>query len=392
MTATLHRALPAQISAVGDRQFRAIASNSDVGRDGLRLVTAGIDFSEYMKNHPVLLYGHDMMAAIGRCLALWVSGDNLIGTFEFAPAGVSDVADRTCGLLKARCLNSLSLGFDALEIGPPDKKTGVRIVSKTLLLEISVVAVPALASASVLERTRSLPDRAKVLLTSARDHLAMARTHSDVIADAIKQRRLAAADEPHARLFDNIRGARAALDEVDDRSPSPGRRLSDAMRYVYGASAYHRDLGDALDARSIPQARTAHAAMSEKLRGAKVAVDDLLGLAPVPDDGSLGKLADSSKQGTSKTLADTYSDAGSDAGVAHSYRPTETLPLSAWLAHRAHQHALAVSGCSTMIQPWAADTGVDATFAQRQADLARIGNKSWNPKARAAALAKLFPR
>ena len=145
-----HRVFSASARAVGDREFRAIVSNSDPGRDGMVISTDGLDFAEYMRN-PVLLYQHLPQEPIGRCLALRRSGDNLVGRFEFAPAGVSDTADRARGLLKASCLNILSIGFDITEIAPP--KNGIRTASKAILLEVSVVSVPALPSAQVIERS-----------------------------------------------------------------------------------------------------------------------------------------------------------------------------------------------------------------------------------------------
>jgi hypothetical protein len=113
----------------------------------------------------------------------------------------------------------------------------------------------------------------------------------------------------------------------------------------------------------------------------------LLDRSTVPDDGSLGVLADPADQGTSRPLSEQM-DPNSKTTAAHSY-----LPLSVRVAAAAHRHQLAVSGCASMIpRARAGDTAGDATFAARQADLQRLGNRSWNPKAKAAALARLFPR
>lgn len=208
-----HRVFSASARAVGDREFRAIVSNSDPGRDGMVISTDGLDFAEYMRN-PVLLYQHLPQEPIGRCLALRRSGDNLVGRFEFAPAGVSDTADRARGLLKASCLNILSIGFDITEIAPP--KNGIRTASKAILLEVSVVSVPALPSAQVIERSfrEKKGDRAEQLLESAARDAAEAAEHHRALGYALDAGTRAEADRAHGRVGRALRACRSALEEI----------------------------------------------------------------------------------------------------------------------------------------------------------------------------------
>jgi hypothetical protein len=67
---------------------------------------SGIDTRPYRQN-PVLVSNHDPSTPVGKCVGLHVAENELRGTGEFAPAGVSQRSDAVCALLKAGVLNSV---------------------------------------------------------------------------------------------------------------------------------------------------------------------------------------------------------------------------------------------------------------------------------------------
>ncbi len=146
----LTRTLAAAIEPLGPREITARASDETPGRDGLILKTAGIGLANFRRN-PVVLAGHDPDRPVGTCTRIAAVGNALLADISFAPGGISATADEVCALCKAGVLNGLSIGFDVLEMGPP-KRGEPRTVLRSDLLEISIVAVPALASALVLSR------------------------------------------------------------------------------------------------------------------------------------------------------------------------------------------------------------------------------------------------
>jgi hypothetical protein len=87
-------------AGLGERQFRFTASTSTLGRDGNIVEPSGIDTRAYRQN-PVVLSNHDPSTPVGKCVGLHVAENELRGTGEFAPAGVSQRSDEVCALLKA---------------------------------------------------------------------------------------------------------------------------------------------------------------------------------------------------------------------------------------------------------------------------------------------------
>src|SRR5215472_9897127 len=81
--------------------------------------------------------------------------DALEAQVDFAPQGVSDIADQVCGLVKAGVINAVSIGSQPLDqepLDPRDRRAGTKI-SRSELLECSFVALPADRNAIVLERS-----------------------------------------------------------------------------------------------------------------------------------------------------------------------------------------------------------------------------------------------
>jgi hypothetical protein len=93
------------------------------------------ELSETMRAHSQL------QVEIGRLEALG----------EFAPEGVSELADEYCALAKAGVINAVSVGFISLA-REPLREGGWRFASWELL-ELSLVSVPANPNALVIERS-----------------------------------------------------------------------------------------------------------------------------------------------------------------------------------------------------------------------------------------------
>ena len=140
-------------SIIGERQIRVIASAQEADRAGDIVVQEGIDLTAYRSN-PVILWQHDPTQPIGRASAVAVMGGTLQAVIEFAPPGISSKADEICALYKAGILSAISIGFDPLEADPIDPRypRGPQRYTKSELLEISCVAVPAQPSALTIER------------------------------------------------------------------------------------------------------------------------------------------------------------------------------------------------------------------------------------------------
>lgn len=126
------------------RTIAFIASHEKVDRDSELILVEGIEVSEFLKN-PVLLQQHNTRGvAVGRVTSLrkaMIDGaPALVGEAVFPDRPSSDeaLADVRAGLL-----NSVSIGFRALELEGPrvPGQTG-HTYTKTRLIEISLVTLP----------------------------------------------------------------------------------------------------------------------------------------------------------------------------------------------------------------------------------------------------------
>ncbi len=127
-----------------------------VSTDGHVIDVRGIDLTNFRKV-PIVLYQHDPTQPIGTCTAIAVENDVLAAKIEFAPAGISTVADQACSMCKAGILRGISIGFDPDETTavPLDKSKprGGKRYTNSELLEISVVSIPADTGATVVARS-----------------------------------------------------------------------------------------------------------------------------------------------------------------------------------------------------------------------------------------------
>jgi HK97 family phage prohead protease len=138
--------------AAGDqRTIRAIINTEDQASDGLTLLVSGMDASRHLRSRTVL-FSHVPEWPIARTVDLInvYSPTRTEAVIRFSAAGISPKADEVLGQIRDGVLNSVSIGFTVDK--PPENRGGRRVVTAWSLLEISVVAVPALASAEIIER------------------------------------------------------------------------------------------------------------------------------------------------------------------------------------------------------------------------------------------------
>src|SRR5262245_58971985 len=99
--AAVRKLAPASsLSVLGERQVRAICSTGSIDRAGEIVVQTEIATSAYRRN-PIVLAWHDRSRPVGRTIELGLVGGNLQALIEFAPPGISAVADQVCGLVKS---------------------------------------------------------------------------------------------------------------------------------------------------------------------------------------------------------------------------------------------------------------------------------------------------
>lgn len=167
------KAFAAQTSVMSDRQVRVIANTGTVDRTGEQVVLAGVNLANFLAN-PVILYQHDPNIPVGSASDVLVTPSGIEMTINFAPAGVSAKADEVCGLMKARVLNAVSIGFDPIETEPMNpadrgKKNAPQRYLMCDLMETSVVSIPADSGALVIQRTVKSAAAEKWTCAAAKD-------------------------------------------------------------------------------------------------------------------------------------------------------------------------------------------------------------------------------
>jgi HK97 family phage prohead protease len=105
------------------------------------------------RQNPVMLAQHDSNKPIGRWPSIEVQNGRLEALGEFAPEGVSELADEYCRLAKSGIIRAVSVGFIPIEYEP--RRGGGYLFKKWDLLELSLVSVPANPNALVIERRLS---------------------------------------------------------------------------------------------------------------------------------------------------------------------------------------------------------------------------------------------
>ena len=132
---------------------RVRITNSSVNSYGTRVLTAGLDISQYEKN-PVLLYMHERGTVIGYMKDLRLEGDELTGEPVFDEA--SELSQRCKKQWDFGSLRMVSIGIDIIETSesPEHILQGQSrpTITKSKLDEVSVVDIGANDDAIVLKK------------------------------------------------------------------------------------------------------------------------------------------------------------------------------------------------------------------------------------------------
>jgi len=152
------------------RTFTGIASTPELDRAGDLVDPAGVTFSASIP----LLFHHDRTRPIGRVqLAKSPSGVTFTASIPHVeePGALKDRVDEAWQSIKAGILTGVSIGYRILGDGVEYLKDGARKLTRTEICELSLVTIPANASASILlvkslAATPHRKDRAMKLTTA----------------------------------------------------------------------------------------------------------------------------------------------------------------------------------------------------------------------------------
>lgn len=126
-----------------EKGYRVVASTAAVDRQGDVIDQGGWELGNFLKN-PVMLWAHNYSALpVAKVLNLAINTLGLVAEYEFAPAEGNPMAQQIKALVDGGFINAVSVGFI------PKERSG-NTITKSELLEISFVPVPANQEALVL--------------------------------------------------------------------------------------------------------------------------------------------------------------------------------------------------------------------------------------------------
>jgi len=186
----LRRFASAQVSTLSDYEIDVTVCTSTADAlDGDVWVMSGVDLTRF-NAHPIVLFSHDMSQPIGRASNLKVTPAAITARVTFPQAGISPKADEVRGMVKAGIITGVSAGILPTQVEPLDKwnpHAGQR-VNKSILMEFSIVAVPADADSGVIGRSAgSVPRFGAPPATSMRA-AALQRARAPIYAERNERR------------------------------------------------------------------------------------------------------------------------------------------------------------------------------------------------------------
>jgi HK97 family phage major capsid protein/HK97 family phage prohead protease len=194
-----------------------VMSDESIDRYGDTITASGWQLANFKKN-PTALYGHDgsERLPIGRWENVRVVGKALLGSLRFAKRGTSAFTDAIRDLFQQKILNAVSVGFLPLKSEPLDPEKpwdGYRYLKQDLL-ECSVVAVPANASALIQRALASTPADIRQRLLATSGPTQPARKPGLITAKSGSPTRTG--DPPMTKLSEYIQADRAELIALND--------------------------------------------------------------------------------------------------------------------------------------------------------------------------------
>jgi HK97 family phage prohead protease len=112
------------------------------------LEPGGCQLDAFRRN-PIMLAQHSPDQPIGIWPSIQIKNGRLEALGEFAPEGVSELADEYCALAKSGVIKAVSVGFIPIAYEP--LREGGRRYTSWELIELSLVSVPANPNALVIE-------------------------------------------------------------------------------------------------------------------------------------------------------------------------------------------------------------------------------------------------
>ena len=151
-----------EIKEVSDdlREFKALITTDQVDREGDVVIPLGVRIKDFLDN-PIILHNHNKNEEVGRVMSIKPTRDGkaLEVHGKLLPKGSDPDADRTWEKVKHGVLNAISIGFGNAVFRYPSKKDietfgqkVKRVIFRSDLYEISLVAVPANPGAKIFER------------------------------------------------------------------------------------------------------------------------------------------------------------------------------------------------------------------------------------------------
>ena len=152
-------------AAPGD-PIRFVASTSDIARDGFIIDAAGWDLANFKRN-PVVQWAHNYFEPpIGKVTHIEVKDDQLLADVVFDQN--DEFARKIESKYRNGILNAVSVGFDIKQLEPAQGEQPMR-ATKTELLELSAVPVPADPGALAIRQQRGFRALGAELLKLADD-------------------------------------------------------------------------------------------------------------------------------------------------------------------------------------------------------------------------------
>lgn len=138
-------------SEVGDRTDVSCITTAKMDRQKEIVLPDQIDLTEYRDN-PIVLFSHNQEKPIGKCMWIKPNENGLIAKTQYASRPKKYEGeffpDFIFSLIQQQILRGKSIGFLPLEIADPtDEQLALnpdleRVITKSLLVEFSVVGVP----------------------------------------------------------------------------------------------------------------------------------------------------------------------------------------------------------------------------------------------------------
>jgi hypothetical protein len=154
-SSVIQRAAPphtVEFLGVGEREFGGIISTPAMDRYGDIVESSGCRYKAFLE-HGTILGQHDPYLAVATPIEVNTRPNRAYMSGLFPEPGVSEDADKYRRLVKARVLNSFSIGF-LPKRAEPLRGGGVHYLEWDLC-EVSIVSVPALTEAVITERSLS---------------------------------------------------------------------------------------------------------------------------------------------------------------------------------------------------------------------------------------------